>query len=132
MPSVRYWPKQTWASALHMSAFGGKADMTFCNANVCFCPKRTLACLSAFDGIGAESRVFVSDFLRGFEVRRIIGLHCRIEIIEYVDDNARFRRWALDCDRFAAEYERAVARRLSKCFARQRAVFFRETLRVSD
>src|SRR5262249_4497320 len=23
-------PKQTWAIALHMSAFGGKADMTFC------------------------------------------------------------------------------------------------------
>src|SRR5215510_2570979 len=23
-------PKQTWALALHMSAFGGKADMTFC------------------------------------------------------------------------------------------------------
>jgi hypothetical protein len=29
-------PKQTWASALLMSAFGGKADMTFCGANVCF------------------------------------------------------------------------------------------------
>jgi hypothetical protein len=24
-----------------MSAFGGKADMTFCAANVCFYPKRT-------------------------------------------------------------------------------------------
>jgi hypothetical protein len=23
-------PKQTWAVALHMSAFGGKADMTVC------------------------------------------------------------------------------------------------------
>jgi len=23
-------PKQTWAVALHMSAFGGKADMAFC------------------------------------------------------------------------------------------------------
>jgi hypothetical protein len=23
-------PKQTWGSALHMSAFGGKADMTLC------------------------------------------------------------------------------------------------------
>jgi hypothetical protein len=23
-------------AALHMSAFGGKADMTFCGANVCF------------------------------------------------------------------------------------------------
>src|SRR4029453_4826830 len=28
--NVRLWPKQTWASALHMSAFKGKADMTFC------------------------------------------------------------------------------------------------------
>jgi len=26
--------KRTWASALQMSAFGGKADMLFCNANV--------------------------------------------------------------------------------------------------
>jgi len=25
-----YGPKQTWALALHMSAFGGKADMTVC------------------------------------------------------------------------------------------------------
>jgi hypothetical protein len=27
-------PKQTWPSALQMSAFGGKADMAFCGANV--------------------------------------------------------------------------------------------------
>jgi len=27
-------PKQTSASALHMSAFGGKADMAYCSANV--------------------------------------------------------------------------------------------------
>jgi len=32
-------PKQTWARAPHMSAFGGKADMTYCGANVCFWPK---------------------------------------------------------------------------------------------
>src|SRR5262249_30057114 len=25
-----FGPRQTWASALHMSAFGGKADMTIC------------------------------------------------------------------------------------------------------
>jgi hypothetical protein len=25
-------PKQTWAVALHMSAFGGKADMTICES----------------------------------------------------------------------------------------------------
>src|SRR5262249_41743634 len=29
-----FGPKQTWASALHMSAFGGKADMPFCTAYV--------------------------------------------------------------------------------------------------
>ena len=29
-------PKQTCASALQMSAFGGKADMPFCTAYVCF------------------------------------------------------------------------------------------------
>ena len=35
--------KRTWPSALHMSAFGGKADMTFCTANVCFRPKADIA-----------------------------------------------------------------------------------------
>jgi hypothetical protein len=30
--NVRLWPKRTWASALQMPAFGGKADMTFCGA----------------------------------------------------------------------------------------------------
>jgi len=35
-------PKRTCASALHMSAFGGKADMSLCAAYVCyFDPKRT-------------------------------------------------------------------------------------------
>jgi len=29
-------PKQTQASALHMSAFGGKADITFGSANIRF------------------------------------------------------------------------------------------------
>jgi hypothetical protein len=31
---VRLWPIADMAIALHMSAFGGKADMTFCAANV--------------------------------------------------------------------------------------------------
>jgi len=31
-----FGPKQTQASATHMSAFGGKADMTFRAAHVCF------------------------------------------------------------------------------------------------
>ena len=29
-----FGPKQTWSSAPPMSAFGGKADMAFCGANV--------------------------------------------------------------------------------------------------
>jgi hypothetical protein len=29
-------PKRTSLVAPHMSAFGGKADMTVCGANVCF------------------------------------------------------------------------------------------------
>ena len=33
---VRYWHLADMSSAPHMSAFGGKADMTFCTANVCF------------------------------------------------------------------------------------------------
>jgi hypothetical protein len=28
--------KRTFVIALHMSAFGGKADMTYCGANDCF------------------------------------------------------------------------------------------------
>jgi hypothetical protein len=31
-----YGPKWTCTAALHMSAFGGKADMPFCTANVCY------------------------------------------------------------------------------------------------
>src|SRR5262249_2594163 len=33
-PMSAFGPKQTSASALHMSDFGGKADMPFCAANV--------------------------------------------------------------------------------------------------
>jgi len=46
--------------------------------------------------------------------------------------DACFRRWTLDCDRFTAKHERAVARRLSKCFAGQRTKFFRESLGIND
>ena len=41
--NVRFWHKADIPSALHMSAFGGKADIGFCAANVCFDPKRTSA-----------------------------------------------------------------------------------------
>jgi len=34
-------PKQTWPRAPHMSAFEGKADMTLCNAQSAYDPKRT-------------------------------------------------------------------------------------------
>jgi hypothetical protein len=30
-----FGPKRTSLVAAHMSAFGGKADMAYCNANVC-------------------------------------------------------------------------------------------------
>ena len=33
---IAYGPKRTSQVAPHMSAFGGKADMTLCAANVCF------------------------------------------------------------------------------------------------
>jgi hypothetical protein len=51
--------KRTYRVALHMSAFGGKADMTFCGANVCaFDPKRTLwDCLNKFAPSGSLVRV---------------------------------------------------------------------------
>src|SRR5262245_21797829 len=87
---------------------------------------------STFSWISVESRVFVTEFLCGFEIRGIVGLHCRIEVIENVDNDTRPRRWPLDCDDFAAEHERAVARRLSKRFAGQRTEIFCEALRVSD
>jgi len=35
-PMSAFGSKQTWARAPHTSAFGGKADMAFCTANVCF------------------------------------------------------------------------------------------------
>jgi hypothetical protein len=35
-PMSAIGPKRTSLVAPHMSAFGGKADMTFCGANVCF------------------------------------------------------------------------------------------------
>jgi hypothetical protein len=35
-PMSAFGPKQTWPRAPHMSAFGDKADMTFCGAHVCF------------------------------------------------------------------------------------------------
>ena len=34
-----FGPKQTSSVAPHMSAFGVRADMTCCDANVCFWPK---------------------------------------------------------------------------------------------
>jgi hypothetical protein len=37
-----FGPKRTSLVALHMSAFGGKADMAFRGANVCFDPIPTL------------------------------------------------------------------------------------------
>jgi hypothetical protein len=40
--NVRFWPKADMrAGALHMSAFGGKADMTFAAHMCAFDPKRT-------------------------------------------------------------------------------------------
>jgi hypothetical protein len=36
-------PKRTSVVAPHMSAFGGKADVTVCQANVCFWPKAGIA-----------------------------------------------------------------------------------------
>src|SRR5262249_10614070 len=37
-------------------AFGGKADMRWCTANVCFCPKRTLGDL----GVGVQCHAIPS------------------------------------------------------------------------
>jgi hypothetical protein len=45
-------PKQTSLVAPHMSAFGGKADMAYSSANVCFSPKAT-------SGNGANARIYI-------------------------------------------------------------------------
>ena len=72
-----FGPKQTWASALHMSAFGGKADMALCGNSLlrsllgvkrtwvgalhmsAFDPKRT----SRRDLIGARFDVVIDYFV---------------------------------------------------------------------
>jgi hypothetical protein len=44
-------PKQTWASALHMSAFEGKADMAVCGKSafaVAIGGKADMACYGAY------------------------------------------------------------------------------------
>jgi len=46
-----YGPKQTWAVALHMSAFGGKADMTFLRMSafaVAIGDKADMTCCAAY------------------------------------------------------------------------------------
>ena len=48
--------KRTSLVAPHMSAFGGKADMTVCIANVCFGPKRTLWALRSLVALWVPSR----------------------------------------------------------------------------
>ena len=57
--------KRTWPSAVHMSAFGGKADMPFCTANVRYDPKRTLA--------GLEPHP-LSEYYRGLIRCRVLSL----------------------------------------------------------
>jgi len=42
-PMSAFGTKRTSPSALHMSAFGGKADMCLCAANVCFSPKADIS-----------------------------------------------------------------------------------------
>ena len=50
-------PKQTSASALHMSAFGGKADIAFCGANVRFWSKALLLTQSGRHPRGGQFRI---------------------------------------------------------------------------
>ena len=51
--------KRTSLVALHMSAFGGKADMPFCSAMSAYDPKRTLGlqnCDSSYRQLGGTQR----------------------------------------------------------------------------
>jgi hypothetical protein len=41
-------PKQTWPRALHMSAFGGKADIAYCGANVRYWPLADIPSCTAY------------------------------------------------------------------------------------
>jgi len=45
-----FGPKQTCSFAPHMSAFEGKADMTFCGAPVAFLLKADIKCELALQG----------------------------------------------------------------------------------
>jgi hypothetical protein len=55
-------PRRTSASALRMSAFGRKADMRFCTANVCFWPKADMGLIS-FDLLCAISHTPINSDL---------------------------------------------------------------------
>ena len=57
-----YGTKRTWINALHMSAFGGKADMTFCAAHVCFGPKADISALPSLN-----SQLFPSSSLNRYD-----------------------------------------------------------------
>jgi uncharacterized protein (DUF1330 family) len=51
-----FGPERTLLCAAPMSAFGGKADMTFCGANVCFWPK---ADIRTFRDFGLIQSIFL-------------------------------------------------------------------------
>jgi putative tryptophan/tyrosine transport system substrate-binding protein len=64
-------PKRTSVVALHMSAFGGKADMASCNAHVAYDPERTSVALNSNFMRSHWCRLYdATPWTRGVNVRR--------------------------------------------------------------
>src|SRR5262249_4163580 len=59
-----FGPKQTWVSALHMSASGGKADMTVCG------------CLLSRSLLGVKRTCFVALHESASDPKRTLSVHC--------------------------------------------------------
>src|SRR5262249_15437643 len=57
-------PKQTWHGAPHMSAFGGKADMTVC------------ACLLLRSLLGVKQTWTGALHMSAFDPKRTLAVHC--------------------------------------------------------
>src|SRR5262245_43491749 len=58
-------PKRTWASALHMSAFGGEADITFCGN------------LRSRSLLGVKRTSAFAPHMSAFDPKRTWRLHCK-------------------------------------------------------
>jgi hypothetical protein len=85
-------PKQTCASALHMSAFGGKADITFCGNPL----SRSL--------LGAKRTCRFALHMSANDPQRTFVLHCRMSVF---GDKA-YIKWAIQVSKRIAAPENCL------------------------